>query len=204
MRVHVIIAGVWLFAHPAASQTPALDAFREFRRRLDENRETASLAARFVRPAHVPDLRTRTVPSGDEKAPTRLDADPLGVVHAAACRNGIPPDLAAALIEQESGFQNEVSGSRGEFGAAQILPSTAAGYDLDIDRLRTDFAYNVESSMRILRHLAERFPGDWRNTLRAYNGGAGFPASSAQVQSQTAVYADAVEARRSRYDSRCH
>jgi hypothetical protein len=33
----------------SSGQTPALDAFRELRRRLDENRETASLAASLAR-----------------------------------------------------------------------------------------------------------------------------------------------------------
>lgn len=73
----------------------------------------------------------------------------------------MPPDLALALFERESGVRNDVVGQQGEIGSAQILPATAVSYGLDVRRLRTELAYNVDSGVRILRALADHFQSDW-------------------------------------------
>jgi soluble lytic murein transglycosylase-like protein len=127
----------------------------------------------------------------------------MDAVRVAACRNGIPPDLAMAVVDRESGFNNEAIGPQGEVGAAQILPATAYAYGFDLSRLRLDFSYNVDSGMKILRDLFGRFGGDWTSALRAYNGGPDFSNSSAAAQAQTARYASDVEGWRSHYDSHC-
>jgi soluble lytic murein transglycosylase-like protein len=189
----------------ATAQTPALDAFRELRRRLDEGRETASLVASLRRYPLNPSggvaasYRIRsTETSTNVRGSSALDA-----VRAAACRSGIPPDLALALVDRESRFHNDVTGIHGELGAAQILPATANAYGFDIGRLSTDFAYNVESGMRILRDLSERFGGDWKAVLRAYNGGPGFASAAQEAQVQTARYASEIETWRSQYGPHC-
>lgn len=223
----------------AFCQTPALDAFRELRRRLSEGRETASLGASlsgFVPPvsgeaARAPAVRRFDSPTpptqldrvadfsrqgGPPEAPAavpRASAEreqvaakepaPVDLVRTAACRNGVPPDLALALVDRESRFRNDVTGAQGEIGAAQILPATAAAYGFDAARLRSDFGYNVESGMQILRDLAGQLGGDWAAVVRAYNGGPNFGSASPEAQTQTARYAGDIESRRSRYGSRC-
>lgn len=189
----------------AAAQTPGLDAFRELRRRLDGGQETASLVLSLKR---YPLNPSGGVASGFKARSTEASTNVRGgfaldVVRAAACRNGIPSDLALALVDRESRFHNDVTGSQGELGASQILPATANAYGFDIGRLSTDFAYNVESGMKILRDLSERFGGDWKSVLRAYNGGPEFASASQEAQIQTARYASEIETWRSRYGPHC-
>lgn len=208
-------------AVPLRAQTRGLDALRELRRRIDSHIETASLSSslspiieaatgfgqRTIRGAVGPFASSleEAQPSHGEgpRAQSGRDVQPREVVRITACRNGVPPDLAGAVIEHESVYRNDVVGGQGELGAAQILPATAATYGFDISRLRKDFAYNVEAGVQILRDLADRFQGDWRSVLRAYNGGPDFANSSLAARSKTAAYAKAVEARRNSYDSRC-
>ena len=198
----VILLSVWA---PGSAQTPALDAFRELRCRLDENRETASLVAslprltpnRPVETAPVHAIRRMDAPHPERERPA------IEVVRAAACRNGVPPDLALAVVDHESRFRNDVIGAQGEIGAAQILPATADAYGFDLARLRADFVYNVEAGVKILRDLSERFAGDWTSVLRAYNGGPSFSSASQEAQIQTARYAGEIETWRSQYGSRC-
>ena len=198
----VIFLWAWAWA---AAQTPALDAFRELRRRLDEGRETASLVAGLRRfplnpsGAVAPSYKIRS----KEASTTVSGSSALDTVRAAACRNGIPPDLALALVDRESRFHNDLTGSQGELGAAQILPATAKASGFDIGRLSTDFAYNVESGMNILRGLSERFAGDWKAVLRAYNGGPEFASAAQKAQIQTARYASEIETWRYQYGPHC-
>ena len=208
-------------AVPLRAQTRGLDALRELRRRIDSQVETASLSSSLspiveaatgsgqrtirgaVRPSASSVAESRPLHGEDQLMPSGLNVQPREIVRAAACRYGVPPDLAGAVIEHESGYRNDVVGEHGELGAAQILPSTAATYGFDIARLRNDLAYNVGAGVQILRDLADRFQGDWRAVLRAYNGGPDFANSSQEARNKTAAYSNAVEARRNSYDSKC-
>lgn len=198
----------------ACAQTPGLDAFRELRRRLDEKRETASLVASLPGFTPVASLPSLAPPRPAETAPPyglrRIDAvnperesTAVDVVRTAACRNGVPPDLALAVVDHESRFRNDVTGALGEIGASQILPATANGYGFDLARLRMDFSYNVEAGVKILRDLSERFGGDWTSVLRAYNGGPNFSNASAEAQLQTSRFAGEIETWRRQYGPYC-
>jgi soluble lytic murein transglycosylase-like protein len=157
-------------------------------------------------------ISSRSVPKGRRytdatdplpSATSTSSDDPKSVVRTAACRWGVPPDLALALFEHESGIRNDVVGEQGEIGSAQILPATANKYGFDVDRLRNDFVYNVDSGVRILRDLADRFQNDWHSVLRAYNGGPDFTNSSHAARIQTVEYASQVEAGRIKHEKIC-
>jgi soluble lytic murein transglycosylase-like protein len=205
------------------AQTQGLDGFRELRARLAQGRETASLSASMARLSekpttgrvdHTVQLAFTPITSHSVATePRQTEADvqwlpeargnPNEIVRAAACRWGVPPDLALALLERESGVRNDVVGEQGEIGSAQILPATAVRYGFDVARLRTELAYNVDSGVRILRALADHFQNDWHSVLRAYNGGPDFANSSRAAQIQTEEYANAVEAERVKHDTTC-
>jgi hypothetical protein len=86
----------------------------------------------------------------------------------AARRNGVDPDLFLRLIQQESGFQPNVTSSAGAYGPAQLMPGTAA--DLGVDP--RDPMQNLEGGARYLRQQMDTF-GDPRLALAAYNAGPG-------------------------------
>jgi soluble lytic murein transglycosylase-like protein len=127
----------------------------------------------------------------------KLD-DRKEMVKQIACGLGMAPSLALALIEHESGFDQGARGQFGELGAAQVLPATARQYQLDHQRLATEFRYNVAGGLRILKSLLAQFPE--RVAVQAYNGGPAFASSPPQVQEKVRRYAAEVLARKEKYD----
>ena len=87
---------------------------------------------------------------------------------AAATQYGIPPDIFASLIQQESGWRPDVISSAGAIGPAQLMPGTAEGLGVD----PYDPAQNIEGGARYLAQQYERF-GSWPLALAAYNAGPG-------------------------------
>jgi soluble lytic murein transglycosylase-like protein len=139
-----------------------------------------------------------TVAPRPSQRPNTLNHDPEELVRQAACELGVPPGLALALIRQESGFRNNVVGPAGEIGAAQILPSTGRNYGFDLDRLRADYTYNVRAGLSLLRSLLDQF-GDEASTLKAYNGGPNWAASSSSIQAAMEGYSSSVLQKRRLY-----
>lgn len=90
-----------------------------------------------------------------------------------ASRLGVPPELALAVAQQETGLKHYsgsgvIQGGSGEVGMFQILPTTAA--DLGINPY--DLGQNVQGGVSYLRELYDQ-TGDWGEALVAYNGGIG-------------------------------
>ena len=90
------------------------------------------------------------------------------LIEAAARQVGLDPGLIRAIIQVESGFDPEAVSHKGARGLMQLHPQTAA--DLAV-RDTFDPAENIFGGVRYLRHLHERFRGDLRLTLAAYNAG---------------------------------
>ncbi|MGC8202469.1 lytic transglycosylase domain-containing protein [Aliiroseovarius sp. PTFE2010] len=92
----------------------------------------------------------------------------LPLARAAAERNGVPSDLFARLIQQESNWNPRARSHKGAIGLAQLMPGTAA-------KLRVnphDPIQNLEGGARYLRMMYDKF-GSWRLALAAYNAGPG-------------------------------
>ena len=90
----------------------------------------------------------------------------LALAHDAARRHGVPEDLFARLVQQESGWNPRAVSHRGAQGLAQLMPGTARV--LRVDPL--DPAQNLDGGARYLRGQFDRF-GSWRLALAAYNAG---------------------------------
>jgi len=89
-------------------------------------------------------------------------------------RWGIPTDLLARLLYQESRYRADViSGVNrspvGAVGIAQFMPDTATQYGLTD---RTDPFASIEAAAHYLHDLYNMF-NDWRSALMAYNWGPG-------------------------------
>lgn len=97
-------------------------------------------------------------------------------VTAAAQRVNIDPLLLLALVREESRYDPAVVSPARAVGLAQLLPSTARAMTSDrsmsMQRLK-DPAINLALGARYVRLQLDRFGGDVRLALAAYNAGPG-------------------------------
>jgi soluble lytic murein transglycosylase-like protein len=91
-------------------------------------------------------------------------------INAAATSNGIDPALLKGLVQQESGFDPNARSGAGAIGLTQLMPSTAAALGVTDP---TDPAQSLQGGARYLREQLDRFGGDERLALAAYNAGPG-------------------------------
>jgi soluble lytic murein transglycosylase-like protein len=90
-----------------------------------------------------------------------------------ALAEGIDPELGFRMIRVESGFKTTARGARGAAGLLQLMPSTARTVDRNVDT-RTkllDPATNLRVGFRYLHQMIERYDGDVRLGVLAYNRG---------------------------------
>lgn len=94
------------------------------------------------------------------------DYDPI--IEDAAKYYVLPAALIKAVIAVESGFEPSATSPKGAQGLMQLMPSTAMLMQV---RDPLDAWENIFGGARYLRILANRFGGDLRHTLAAYNAG---------------------------------
>jgi soluble lytic murein transglycosylase-like protein len=82
-------------------------------------------------------------------------------------RYGLPPNVLLSLLHQESRFNPNAVSRAGALGIGQLMPGTAA--ELGVDPRNP--TQNIEGSARYLRQQLDRFGGDMRLALAAYNAG---------------------------------
>lgn len=103
----------------------------------------------------------------------RPPAQYASAIAAAEDRAGLPRDLLARLLYQESRYRADIINGTtrspvGALGIAQFMPATAA--EMGIDPLNTMQA--IDGAARYLARLYGSF-GTWAEALAAYNWGAG-------------------------------
>lgn len=103
----------------------------------------------------------------------RPPAQYADMIAAAEARHGIPPDMLARLLYQESRYRADIISGKtrspvGALGIAQFMPATAS--EMGIDPL--DPAQAIDGAARYLARLYGTF-GNWSEALAAYNWGQG-------------------------------
>ncbi len=140
---------------------------------------------------------TQTSPSA---ATTGTDASTAfgAEIDAAAASNGIDPALLKGLVSQESGFDPNARSGAGAVGLTQLMPGTAASLGVTNP---LDPAQSLQGGAKYLRQQLDRFGGDERLALAAYNAGPGAVAKYGGVPpySETENYVNSVMAKAAAY-----
>ena len=91
-----------------------------------------------------------------------------GLIEKYSIKNGLDKDFVKALVKQESGFNPNATSKCGAMGLMQLMPATAQG-------LGVSNAYDVEQNIaggtKYLKSMIDRFDGDEKLALAAYNAG---------------------------------
>jgi soluble lytic murein transglycosylase-like protein len=98
----------------------------------------------------------------------RADLD--AIFEQAGRRYNLSPNLLKAVARVESNFRPHVVSRAGAMGIMQLMPGTANGLGVTDP---FDPEQNIMGGARYLRQLLDRFNGDLRVALSAYNGGQG-------------------------------
>lgn len=86
-----------------------------------------------------------------------------------ADRHEIDPALVKAIIMAESGYNPNAISEKGAKGLMQLMPSTAQ--DLGVDDVFNP-QQNISGGVRYFKKLVNRFDGDIKLALAAYNAGS--------------------------------
>jgi len=116
-------------------------------------------------------------------------ADLDAFFEAAGQRYNIPPNLLKAVAKAESGFRPNVTSKAGAMGIMQLMPGTARGLGV-ADAF--DPEQNIMGGAKYLRQMLDRFDGDIRLALGAYNAGPGAVAKHGGVPSFSQNYVSKV------------
>jgi soluble lytic murein transglycosylase-like protein len=151
--------------HSVESMAPSLSRQKEaIQAQVKASREAAS--AFFTAPW--------ALPSSVQPLETVAACDPLPggalepVIVSAAQSSGVAADLLRAVIHRESAGQPCAISPKGALGLMQLMPDTAAQLSL---LHPFDPAENVRAGSTYLKSLLDRYGGDLKLALAAYNAG---------------------------------
>jgi len=103
-----------------------------------------------------------------------LKRDLAESIYDLALKENIKPDVAFGLVRTESEFKTTATSHVGAIGLTQLMPATARGMrpGTQISDLR-DPQVNLSIGFRYLREMINKYDGDERLALLAYNRGPG-------------------------------
>lgn len=93
-----------------------------------------------------------------------------GLIHEKAAKYNVDPALVAAVVETESRFRPNARSHVGAQGLMQLMPRTGRWMGA---RNLYNPEQNIDAGAKYLSYLQDRFDGNIRKTIAAYNGGEG-------------------------------
>lgn len=91
-------------------------------------------------------------------------------INKAAAKYDLSPALITAVIKVESGFDPNVTSTKGAIGLMQLMPDTASGLGV---KDPFDPAQNIMGGAKYLRQMLDMFGGSLELSIAAYNSGPG-------------------------------
>ncbi|MBX2848292.1 MAG: lytic transglycosylase domain-containing protein [Acidiferrobacterales bacterium] len=88
-----------------------------------------------------------------------------------ALKYDLEPAFIKAIMHIESAFDANAISRAGAMGLMQLMPATAASYELTHNQFEP--RNNIEVGVRHMKDLMDRYDGDKTLSLAAYNAGAG-------------------------------
>jgi len=133
---------------------------------LAEFTNNQEIVALQVQPLSVPAVDSSAMGASHTAAGTELER----AVSRAARQHRLHPALLFAVMKAESSFNPIVVSKAGAVGLMQLVPETAMRHGV---QNLYDTNENVAGGARHLRYLLDRFHGNTRLALAAYNAGEG-------------------------------
>jgi len=143
----------------------------------------APVPAAIIPAGNVPDITAeksglkqipRTTTRSSAAPPTQSGSNETGTIEKsiqrAAGKYDLPASLLKGVIRAESNFQSTAVSRAGAQGLMQLMPATAR--ELGVDN-PFDIEQNIDGGARYLRKMLDRFGGDVKLALAAYNAGPG-------------------------------
>ena len=160
----------WLACSQLQASTEPTPVDPELRAELMRTIASAdSFQDRFDAEVWLLDMSTRMTPYiRDEQQRLRL----LRLVHQAATRAGLKPDLVLAVMHVESLFDPYALSYVGAQGVMQVMPFWKAEIGRPDDNL-IDLATNLQYGCAILKFYLDKENGNLRRALARYNGSLG-------------------------------
>ncbi len=117
-------------------------------------------------------VRSASPASGEATSGSLTVSDPKldRIVREAAERHDLDPALVKAVISTESNWNPYAVSRKGAMGLMQLIPSTAERFGVGDPY---DPAQNIEGGTAYLQELLDRYHGDLKKSLAAYNAGPG-------------------------------
>jgi soluble lytic murein transglycosylase-like protein len=91
-------------------------------------------------------------------------------IRTTAMSHGVEPALVKAVIQVESNFDPDATSRAGARGLMQLMPGTAARYDIANYQLSNP-KNNIDAGVKHLAYLKTLFPNNMDFVLAAYNAG---------------------------------
>jgi hypothetical protein len=95
-------------------------------------------------------------------------------IYDAAAEQSIDPEIAFGLVRAESSFKNSSTSPVGAVGLTQLMPRTASWLEPGVTRAQLrESQTNLRIGFKYLRSMIDKYDGDTRLALLAYNRGPG-------------------------------
>ncbi len=139
-----------------------------FQSAMEKQRAAAAIQREAVRKQVELAAQWHGVPSEAPECDALPEIELTPLIDGAAQGNQVQSKLLRGVIEQESARRPCAVSSKGAKGLMQLMPATAEQFHVDDP---FDARQNVEAGAKYLKELLDRYKGDVRLALAAYNAG---------------------------------